>query len=79
MMRWKVEEKKHMHGLANEVLIRCWFSAYRNVRGKERNFLFSGKYCVFCIPKEKIWRSESRSLISCSYLDSIPVLDMPLS
>ena len=68
-----------MHGLANEMLTKGWFSVYRNVRGKERNFLFSGKYYVFYIPREKVWRSESRSLVSCSYLDSIPVLDMPLS
>ena len=45
--------RKHVHGLANEMLIKCWFSVYRNVRGKERNFLFSGKYCVFCIPRKK--------------------------
>ena len=67
------------NGFANKMLIRCWFSVYRNVRGREGNFLFSAKYCVFCIPREKVWRSESRSLVSFSYLVSIPVLDMLLS
>ena len=41
------------NGFANKMLIRCWFSVYRNVRGREGNFLFSAKYCVFCIPREK--------------------------
>ena len=67
------------NGFANKMLIRGRFSVYRSVRGREGNFLFSGKYCVFCIPREKVWWSLSRSLVSCSYLDSIPVLDMPLS
>ena len=74
-----MKSRKHMHGFANEMLIKCWFSVYHNVRGREGNFLCSGKYCVFCIPRETVWRSESRSLVSCSYLDSIPVLDMALS
>ena len=68
-----------MRGLANEMLIKCWFAAYRNARGKERNFLFSGKYCVFYLSREKVWQPESRSLASCSYFVSIPELDMPLS
>ena len=39
-----------MHGLANEMLVKCWFSVYRNVimSGKERTFLLPGEYCVFC-------------------------------
>ena len=74
-----MKSRKHVYGPANEMLIKCWFSVYHNVRGKGRNSLFWGKYCMFYIPREKIWGSESRSLVSCSYLDSIPVLDMPLS
>ena len=75
----KLQSRKHVHGFANKMLIRCWFLVHPSVRGTEGNFLFSGKYCVFCIPIEKVWRSESRSLVSCSYLDSISVLDMLLS
>ena len=44
-MEWKVDWK-HVHGFADEMLIECWFSVYRNVRGREGNFLLSGKYCV---------------------------------
>ena len=36
-----------MHGLANEMLIKCQISVYRDVRGKERNSLFSGKFSIF--------------------------------
>ena len=72
-----MKSRKHVHGFANEMIIKCCFSVYPNVRGKEGNFIFSGKYYVFCIPREKVWQSESRSLVS--YLDSIPVLDMLLS
>ena len=48
-----MKSRKHVHGLANEMLIKCWFSVYRNERGKERNFLFSVKYCVFAYPEKK--------------------------
>ena len=53
MMRWKVENMSYTIGLANEMLIKCWFSVHHNVRGQERNFLFSGKYCVSVAYPEK--------------------------
>ena len=42
-----------MHGFANVMLIKCRFLMCCNLRGRERNFLLSGKYRVFCIPREK--------------------------
>ena len=59
-----------MHGFVDEMLIKCWFLVYRKVRGREGNFLFSGKYCVFCIPREKVLRFK-KHLISSSILRAI--------
>ena len=36
------------------ISLKCWFSVYPIVRGRERNFILSGKYCVFCIPRESL-------------------------
>ena len=39
-----------MHGFANVMLIKCWFSVYRNVRGRERNF--QGNIACFAYPEK---------------------------